>query len=117
MLPRSALYLSKGTVDQVYLAVRLAVYDLCMKGAPLVLDDALAAFDDQRMAQALDLLLERGEEEQILFFTCHSREKTWLEGRREKQAGNRCVLSVKRGYNAKKDAPFAPKARVGVTQF
>lgn len=92
MLPRSALYLSKGTVDQVYLAVRLAVYDLCMKGAPLVLDDALAAFDDGRMAQALDLLLERGEEEQILFFTCHSREKTWLEGRREKQAGNRCVL-------------------------
>lgn len=92
VLPRSALYLSKGTVDQVYLAVRLAVYDLCMKGAPLVLDDALAAFDDARMAQALDLLLERGEEEQILFFTGHSREKTWLEGRREKQAGNRCVL-------------------------
>lgn len=31
VLPRRALFLSKGTVDQIYLAVRLAVYDLCLK--------------------------------------------------------------------------------------
>ena len=60
MLPRRALFLSKGTVDQIYLAVRLAVYDLCLKErrAPLVLDDALAAFDDRRMVLALELLEE-----------------------------------------------------------
>ena len=34
VLPHSALYLSKGTVDQIYLAVRLAVCDLCLPDAP-----------------------------------------------------------------------------------
>ena len=80
MLPHRALFLSKGTVDQIYLAVRLAVYDLCLgeRQAPLMLDDALAAFDDGRMGRALDLLLERAGEEQILFFTCQSREGAYL---------------------------------------
>mgnify|MGYP000258399332 CR=1 FL=1 len=72
VLPRRALFLSKGTVDKIYLAVRLAVYDLCLKErrAPLVLDDALAAFDDGRMALALDLLAQLAEDRQILLFTC-----------------------------------------------
>ena len=80
VLPRRALFLSKGTVDQVYLAVRLAVYDLCLgeRRVPLVLDDALAAFDDGRMANALDLLLERAREDQVLFFTCQRREGAYL---------------------------------------
>ena len=80
VLPHRALFLSKGTVDQIYLAVRLAVYDLCLgeRQAPLMLDDALAAFDDGRMGRALDLLLERAGEEQILFFTCQSREGAYL---------------------------------------
>ena len=83
VLPRRSLFLSKGTVDQVYLAVRLAVYDLCLREhhVPLVLDDALAAFDDQRMARALELLLELSQEEQILFFTCQRREGDYLTGR------------------------------------
>ena len=80
VLPRRSLFLSKGTVDQVYLAVRLAVYDLCLgeRRVPLVLDDALAAFDDGRMANALDLLLERAREDQVLFFTCQRREGAYL---------------------------------------
>ena len=80
VLPRRALFLSKGTVDQVYLAVRLAVYDLCLREhhVPLILDDALAAFDQERMERALDLLVELSREEQILFFTCQSREGTYL---------------------------------------
>ena len=70
----------KGTVDQVYLAVRLAVYDLCLREhhVPLILDDALAAFDQERMERALDLLVELSNEEQILFFTCQSREGAYL---------------------------------------
>ena len=80
VLPRRSLFLSKGTVDQVYLAVRLAVYDLCLREhhVPLILDDALAAFDQVRMERALDLLVELSREEQILFFTCQSREGTYL---------------------------------------
>ena len=51
VLPRSVLALSRGTADQLYLAVRLAVCRLCLPGKPpIVLDDALAAVDDRRMA-------------------------------------------------------------------
>lgn len=75
VLPHSALYLSKGTVDQIYLAVRLAVCDLCLPDAPLVLDEALAAFDDVRAKRALELLQELSAQRQILLFSCHNREK------------------------------------------
>lgn len=75
VLPHSALYLSKGTVDQIYLAVRLAVCDLCLPDAPLVLDEALAAFDDVRAKRALELLQELAQQRQILLFSCHTREK------------------------------------------
>lgn len=75
VLPHSALYLSKGTVDQIYLAVRLAVCDLCLPDAPLVLDEALAAFDDVRAKRALELLQELSAQRQILLFSCHTREK------------------------------------------
>ncbi len=82
--PRRALALSQGTADQLYLAVRLAVCQLVLpqeEPCPLVLDDALANFDDSRMAQALDCLSQLGEERQILLFTCHSRESAWQRGR------------------------------------
>lgn len=75
VLPHSALYLSKGTVDQIYLAVRLAVCDLCLPDAPLVLDEALATFDDVRAKRALELLQELSAQRQILLFSCHTREK------------------------------------------
>ncbi len=82
--PRRALALSQGTADQLYLAVRLAVCQQVLPPddpAPLVLDDALANFDDARMALALDSLAELGRERQILLFTCHSREAACLSGR------------------------------------
>ena len=84
LLPRRALALSQGTADQLYLAVRLAVCDLVLPGedpCPLVLDDALANFDDARMALALETLAELGKQRQILLFTCHSRERAWQQGR------------------------------------
>lgn len=80
--PRNMLYLSKGTVDQLYLAVRLAVCDLVLDGedpAPLILDDALVHFDDARLSLALDLLARLGEHRQILLFTCQGRERAYLE--------------------------------------
>jgi len=81
--PRKLLTLSKGTADQLYLAVRLAVCDLVLPGedpAPLVLDDALVNFDDERLALALDLLQELAQHRQILLFTCQSRERLYLNG-------------------------------------
>ena len=81
VLPRSALALSRGTADQLYLAVRLAVCRLCLpEKPPVVLDDALVCFDDQRLALALDLLRELAAEQQLLLFTCQGRERAALEG-------------------------------------
>ena len=76
-LPRSGLALSAGTAEQLYLSVRLAVCALTAPDVPLVLDDALAAFDDERCARALDYLLDAARERQILLFSCHSREADW----------------------------------------
>lgn len=76
-VPRDAGYLSAGAADQLYLAVRLAVCDLVLpseNAVPIVLDDALASFDDARCAAALDYLRKEAETRQILLFTCHSRE-------------------------------------------
>lgn len=80
-LPRPALALSAGTAEQLYLAVRLAVCRLTVPDAPIVLDDALAAFDDGRMALALDCLMALAGERQVLLFSCHSREAAWALAR------------------------------------
>ena len=76
-LPRTWLALSVGTAEQLYLSVRLAVCAITVPDAPLVLDDALAAFDDERCALALDYLQSASRDRQILLFSCHSREADW----------------------------------------
>ena len=51
--------LSAGALDQLYLAVRLAICELVLppeKHVPLILDDVFASFDDQRLAAALEWL-------------------------------------------------------------
>ncbi len=73
----SSLYLSAGTVDQLYLSVRLALCRLTVPGVPILLDDALCTFDDERMALALNALRSFGADRQILLFSCHSREAAW----------------------------------------
>lgn len=66
---------SDGTVDQLYLALRLAVARELTPGAPLILDDALVRFDDTRLRAALRILRREAECKQVLLFTCHSREQ------------------------------------------
>ena len=53
------------------------------KQVPIVLDDALANFDDSRCAAALQFLKEAAGNRQILLFTCHSREGEFFAGDRE----------------------------------
>ena len=77
---RAALWRSDGTVDQLYLALRLAVAEELTPEAPLILDDALVRFDDQRMAVALDILKEMGEAKQVILFTCQQRESNYVGG-------------------------------------
>ncbi len=81
---RSSLFLSAGAQDQMYLALRLAVCELVLDGeetCPIILDDALCTFDDERMARAMELLLELSEKRQIILFTCQGRERAYMESR------------------------------------
>ena len=69
---------SEGTGDQMYLALRLAVWEALSPSSPLVLDDALVRFDQARMEKALDLLKDLCQKRQILLFSCQEREKDYL---------------------------------------
>lgn len=83
-MSRSIQQLSQGAADQLYLAVRLAICDMVLpaeKHVPLILDDALVTFDDDRLRAALDYLLSESKNRQILLFTCHDRERAYLQGR------------------------------------
>ena len=71
---RDALWRSDGTLDQLYLALRLAVAEELTPNAPLVLDDALVRFDDQRMSAAVKILRDLAENRQVILFTCQGRE-------------------------------------------
>ena len=69
-----ALWRSDGTMDQLYLSLRLAVAEELTADAPLILDDALVRFDDQRMRSAVEILKEMGQTKQVICFTCQVRE-------------------------------------------
>ena len=81
---RDVISLSRGTADQLWLAVRLAVCDLALpqdEPCPLVLDEALVNFDDHRLTPALELLWQLSQRRQILLFTCQSREQRAMDER------------------------------------
>ena len=75
---RSALWRSEGTGDQMYLSLRLAVWEVLAPECPIILDDALIRFDQTRMERAVDLLRDLSKERQILLFSCQDREKEYL---------------------------------------
>jgi DNA repair exonuclease SbcCD ATPase subunit len=70
---------SDGTVDQLYLALRLAVAESLTPHAPLILDDALVRFDDERLRLAMDILQAEAVSKQVILFTCQSREQDMLQ--------------------------------------
>lgn len=75
--------LSRGTMEQIHLALRLAVIDLVFPqgGMPLLLDDCFLAYDDERLAQTLSWLAENYSG-QIFIFTCQKREAALLKQER-----------------------------------
>lgn len=81
-VPHEGAFLSRGASDQLYLSLRLALCERLLpekERCPIVLDDALINFDDERMKYALDYLRTLSETRQILLFTCHGREKQYIE--------------------------------------
>lgn len=72
--------LSAGTMDQIYLALRLSVASLLFpeENMPILLDDTFALYDEERTKAALKLLAKETNR-QVIIFTCHRREKELLE--------------------------------------
>lgn len=70
---RQIEYLSAGTLDLMYLAVRLAVCEMALPedaNCPLILDDTLVNLDKQRTEQAMKILEEIAKTRQVILFTC-----------------------------------------------
>lgn len=68
-----AEFLSRGTKDQIYLSLRLAVARLITEKEPLpvILDDALSQYDDKRFLSAFEFLKDYGKDTEVCLFTCH----------------------------------------------
>ena len=76
----SASKLSIGTIDQLYLSLRLSMIDeLSEENLPIILDEAFAYYDTERLTNILKYLDEKYKTHQIILFTCTNREKEILE--------------------------------------
>lgn len=61
-------YLSKGTVDQIYLALRLAVANLLItENLPIIIDDIFSNYDYQRLKETLSCISEYLNRQVIIF--------------------------------------------------
>ena len=75
MFPAESL--SIGTIEQIYLSLRLAIMnEISKEKLPVILDEAFAYYDDQRLEAALDFLSKI--DNQVILFTCTNREKEIL---------------------------------------
>lgn len=76
----SAERLSMGTIDQLYLSLRLAMLDeISKEKVPIILDEAFAYYDNERLKNILQYLLEEYKDRQIIILTCTKREKEIIE--------------------------------------
>ena len=72
--------LSVGTIDQLYLSLRLSMTeDLSKEKMPIILDEAFAYYDTQRLENILKYLSEKYNNRQIILLTCTEREKEILD--------------------------------------
>ena len=71
-----ATRLSIGTIDQMYISLRLsALNEIAEETLPIILDEAFAYFDNDRLINILKYLKVNFPEHQIIIFTCSNREK------------------------------------------
>ena len=73
--------ISSGTMDQIYLALRLAAARLLQGDGdqmPLIFDDSFVFYDDRRLARTLSWIGSQGFS-QVILFTCQHREMDALE--------------------------------------
>ena len=71
--------LSLGTIDQLYLALRLAsIEEITEETMPIILDEAFAYYDNERLKNILEYMSKEYKNRQIIIFTCTDREKSIL---------------------------------------
>lgn len=71
---------STGTIEQVNLALRLAYIDTISKESlPIILDEAFAFYDDERLANIMRFLSQEYIDRQVIIFTCSNREKKIID--------------------------------------
>lgn len=71
--------LSVGTIDQLYLSLRLSmINDISKENMPIMLDETFAYFDNARLENILKYLSEELKDHQSIIFTCTDREKEIL---------------------------------------
>ena len=69
--------LSFGTIQEIYLALRLAmINELSKENIPIILDEPFAYFDDNRIAKVIEALNKL--DNQVIIFTCTNRENEIL---------------------------------------
>lgn len=72
--------LSVGTIDQLYLSLRLsAIEEITEEKMPIILDETFAYYDTERLTNILKHIHEKYKENQMIIFTCSNREKEILE--------------------------------------
>ncbi|WP_010650123.1 ATP-binding protein [Oceanobacillus massiliensis] len=64
--------LSQGTIDQLYVSLRLAISEIMSKehGLPFIMDDAFVHFDAVRISRMMNILGHAAEKQQVILFTC-----------------------------------------------
>lgn len=72
--------LSVGTIDQMYLSLRLsALNEVSDENMPIILDEVFAYFDNDRLTNILRYIQNNFKDNQIIIFTCSDREKITLD--------------------------------------
>ena len=76
----NANFLSIGTIDQIYISLRISsIDDLTPENMPIFLDETFAYFDNSRLENILSFLNTKYKDKQIIILTCTKREMEILD--------------------------------------
>lgn len=72
--------LSIGTIDQLYLSLRLSMVDeISKEHMPIILDEVFSYYDDERLQNILEFLIHQEKDHQVIILTCTKREQEILD--------------------------------------
>ena len=67
--------LSVGTIDELYLSLRISsINELTKENMPIILDETFAYFDNERLNNVLEFINKEYKNRQIIILTCTNRE-------------------------------------------